>query len=71
MSDNANSTQLVNGDLADLDKPAWGAAAIGEIINRTSRQANHLLATGQIKCAVKKGGKWSAIPRSLLREFGA
>ena len=71
MLDNPDSERLVNRDSPDSDKPAWGAAAIGEIINRTSRQANHLLATGQIKCAVKKGGKWSAIPRALLREFGA
>jgi hypothetical protein len=54
-----------------LDKPVWGAAAIGEEINRTERQTHHLLSTGQIKCAQKKGGRWTATPSALRREFGA
>jgi hypothetical protein len=58
-------------NLNNLNKPVWGAAAIGEEINRTERQTHHLLATGQIKSAVKKGGRWTATPSALRREFGA
>jgi len=35
----------------------WGAKNIGPVINQTERQTIHLLQTGQIKCAQKKGGR--------------
>jgi hypothetical protein len=49
----------------------WGADEIGAVINRTGRQAFHLLSNGEIKCARKVGGRWVASRRTLLREFGA
>jgi hypothetical protein len=49
----------------------WGVAAIGKAINRNPRQAFHLLSTGAITCAKKKGGHWVASRAALLRELGA
>ena len=49
----------------------WGADEIGRVIDRTGRQTNHLLATGQIKSAKKIGGRWVANRLALLREMGA
>jgi hypothetical protein len=54
-----------------LDKPVWGAKAIGQIINRNPRQAFHLLTNGHIKSARQVGGRWTAVPSALLKEFGA
>jgi hypothetical protein len=72
MSVEQQNDQSRQGDNSNnLNKPVWGAAAIGEEINRTERQTHHLLATGQIKSAVKKGGRWTATPSALRREFGA
>jgi hypothetical protein len=71
MSVEAQETWPRQGDNSNnLNKPVWGAAAIGEEINRTERQTHHLLSTGQIKCAQKKGGRWCATPSALRREFG-
>jgi hypothetical protein len=70
MSDNHNVEAPVNGEIPDLDKPVWGAVAIGKILNRNGRQVHHLLSKGEIQCAKKKGGIWTATPRALLREFG-
>jgi hypothetical protein len=49
---------------------AWGAKQIGLIIGRTERQAHHLLTTGQIASAQKKGGRWMAGKAALVCEFG-
>jgi hypothetical protein len=51
------------------DKVVWGAGPIGREINRTPRQAFHLLKSGSIKSAVKKGGRWAAYRSELRREF--
>jgi hypothetical protein len=48
----------------------WGTCEIGKVINRTPRQTHHMLATGAIKCAQKKGGRWVAGRTALLKEFG-
>src|SRR5262245_6088395 len=48
----------------------WGAWEIGKAINRTERQAFHLLKLKQIKSARKVGGIWTAGRAALLREFG-
>ena len=53
-----------------LDKPIWGARAIGEVIGRNPRQAFHLLTNGHIKSARQVGGRWMAVPSALLKEFG-
>ncbi len=53
-----------------LENPNWGAAAIAREINRTPRQTYHLLTTGGIQSAVKKGKSWAALPSQLRREFG-
>jgi hypothetical protein len=47
----------------------WGAAAIGRGIGRSSRQAYHLLETGQIKSAKRIGGRWVANRPALIREL--
>jgi hypothetical protein len=72
MTTNANPAETVNGEIAPhhSEKPIWGAAAIAPIINRSRRQTWHLLSTGQIKCAVKKGGRFVAYPSKLRQEFG-
>ncbi len=48
---------------------AWGAKAIGEVLNLTERQAHHRLETGQINCANKFGTTWAASRRALRRLF--
>jgi hypothetical protein len=59
------STGAVNGGFV------WGCEEIGAEIGRTARQANHLLTTGQIQCAQKKGGRWVCNRAKLRAEFGA
>ena len=49
----------------------WGSDAIGALIGRNSRQTHHLLNSGQIKSARKVGGRWTANPVALRKEFGA
>ena len=72
MSDNHDSRSLVNGgDSAEPDRPVWGAAAIGRLINKNERQTHHLLSRGLIKSARRVGHQWTAIPSALRREFGA
>jgi hypothetical protein len=68
MLDNHDSEPLVNRD--DSDRPVWGAAAIGRIINKNPRQTHHLLGRGLIKSARQVGHQWTAIPSALRREFG-
>jgi hypothetical protein len=68
MSDSASLSDPVN---SDGNAFLWGAAAIGSEINRTERQAVHLLSTGKIKCARKVGGFWVACRDALRAEFGA
>ena len=60
--------KAINGHDCDF---AWGAAAIGQIIGLSGRQAHHLLQNGLIKSARKVGGKWCAESTALLKEFGA
>lgn len=54
-------------ELPDLDL-IWGAAAIGQAINRSPRQVFHLLENGQIPPASKLGGQW-VVSRRLLRQI--
>jgi len=66
---------MSNADADDIktkddDIYDWGAGPIGKVINRNARQTHHLLTTGQIKCAQKKGGRWIANRGALRREFG-
>jgi hypothetical protein len=61
----------IKDKVARNDEPVWGADQIGKIINRNPRQTHHLLTTGAIRSAQKKGGRWCAIPSALRREFGA
>lgn len=59
------STELPENQPLDL---VWGAAAIGEVINRTPRQAIHLLEKNQLP-ARKSGGRWVASRRKLRAHF--
>ena len=52
-----------------LDRPLWGAQAIGEHINRNRRQTFHLLETGKLD-ATKVGAIWTSTPRRLNRSLG-
>jgi hypothetical protein len=63
MADNSKSEPGVNPDIV------WGAQAIGQIINRTERQARHLLDSGAIKSARMVDGRWCASRSALLREL--
>ena len=60
---------MTTDDDDNKDKLLWGAPQIAPEINRTERQVFHLLKTGAIKCAVKKGGRWAAYRSELRREF--
>ena len=51
-----------------LDRPVWGAAAIGQVIGRTKRQTIHLLESGHLD-ADKIGGHWVSTPRRLLKRI--
>ena len=70
MLDIPNSEALVKHD-AESDRPVWGAAAIGRLINKNQRQTHHLLARGLIRSARRVGHQWTEIPSALRREFGA
>jgi hypothetical protein len=53
-------------DIVDpLDRPVWGAEAIGRVINRNEIETFHLLSKGLVD-ATKKGGRWTSTPRRLL-----
>jgi hypothetical protein len=72
MHDIEYTNNPVNGNLSSTqDEFLWGAAAIGAAIGRNPRQTHHLLTTGQIKCAKRKGGRWVATRANLRAEFGA
>jgi hypothetical protein len=47
----------------------WGAAAIGRAMGKTTRQAFHLLETGQLKGARKVGARWVITQRALMANF--
>jgi hypothetical protein len=49
----------------------WGAAEIGRAIGKTTRQAFHLLETGQLQGAKKIGGRWAITHRALRANFEA
>lgn len=57
------------GNDAELDRPIWGAKAIGENINRTERQTFYLLESGLLD-ATKVGSTWQSTPRKLRRSLG-
>jgi hypothetical protein len=49
----------------------WGAEEIGRVIGRTTRQAFHLLESGQLQGAKKIGGRWAITYRKLMDNFDA
>lgn len=70
--DNANSNRIVNSDPNEGVNSGfcWGAGSIGREIGRSARQTHHLLSRGEIKCALRKGGRWVANRAKLRAEFG-
>jgi hypothetical protein len=70
MPDDIDSCRSVNGHSENQHEFLWGVAAIAETIDRTPRQTFHMLSTGAIECAMKKGGRWVVLRRKLLEEFG-
>jgi hypothetical protein len=54
--------------VGDLDRPVWGAEAIGRVIDRTEGETFYLLANGHLD-AKKIGGRWTSTPRRLLRSL--
>ena len=50
---------------AQLDAPVWGAKGIAQVLNRTVRQAYHLLESGHVD-ADKVGKTWRSSIRRLL-----
>jgi hypothetical protein len=72
MLDKAVLDDSVNVEVRASESPVvWGCDEIGRVIGRNPRQTFHLLATNQIACAKKIGGRWVASRAALLREFGA
>jgi hypothetical protein len=53
----------------DLDKPLWGAAAIGEEIDKTPSQTFQLLEAGHLP-ATKIGRQWVSTKRRLRQRIG-
>ena len=51
----------------EADRLLWGKVEIGREIDRSPRQAAHLLAIGALPGAVKVGKRW-VIPRARLRK---
>ena len=70
MRDNHDSGLLVKEKSETPSEFLWGADEIGAAIGRNPRQAHHLLTTGQIKCAMRKGGRRVANRAKLRAEFG-
>jgi hypothetical protein len=54
---------------ADLDRPVWGAKAIGEVVNKSEKQAFYLLSR-KLLPAEKIGESWVSTPRKLLHGIG-
>jgi hypothetical protein len=52
----------------DLDRPLWGAAAIGEEIDKTESQTFHLLEAGHLP-ATKVGRQWVSTKRRLRQRI--
>jgi hypothetical protein len=52
-----------------LDKPLWGAKAIGDHIGRNERQVFYLLEAGKLD-ATKIGAIWTSTRRRLNRSLG-
>jgi hypothetical protein len=70
-NDHADNANVNDDNVGAVDAGFdWGAEAIGKTIGRTTRQAHHLLSRGEIKCAVRKGGRWVANRARLRAEFG-
>jgi hypothetical protein len=59
----------VNSNDEAVDRPIWGARAIGRIANLTPRMVWHYHQTGALKSIRKVGGKLVATPRALIREI--
>jgi len=62
-------TTAIENLLPAMDKPVWGAEAIGRVAEMTAAQAFHALAAGLID-ADKVGGRWVSTPRRVLRSIG-
>jgi hypothetical protein len=57
------------GLLDPLDRPVWGAEAIGAVVGKTEAEAFHLLGT-KVLDADKAGGRWVSTPRRVLKSIG-
>ena len=56
-------------ETSEMERPVWGAEAIGQVIGRNRNQTFHLLVTGKLP-ATKVGDSWVAMPSELLRVCG-
>jgi hypothetical protein len=54
----------------DSDVLLWGGTAIGAAIGLGQKATLRQLEAGKIKCAKKRGGRWTAWRRPLRQEFG-
>jgi hypothetical protein len=54
----------------DDDTLLWGGAKIGAAVGLSAAAARRKLEAGEIECAVKRGGRWTAWRRPLRAEFG-
>ena len=53
----------------DQPEIAWGAAAIGKVLNQTERQTYYMLEKGQVPGARKVAGKWALSIPIFRREM--
>ena len=53
-----------------MDRPVWGAEAIGRVIERSEAETFYLLANDLID-ASKVGGRWTSTPRRRLNSLAS
>ena len=63
-----DTTTTTNTHVDPADKPVWGAANFGKVINRAEAQVYHLLEQKRLD-ADKSGNLWVSTPRRLLAPF--
>jgi hypothetical protein len=61
---------MTSNQYDDSDVLLWGGAAIGAAIGLGQKATLRQLEAGKIKCAKKRGGRWTAWRLALRQEFG-
>ena len=56
-------------EVSELDRPIWGARAIGQVSALNERQAYYLLENGRLD-GTKIGSQWVSTQRRICRSLG-